>query len=84
MSDDKLARIEVIVERLEKKMDEQHAEDRAWKHGVSQCLHGERGTVVRIDRLEQSESRRTWRERTIFVALGGLIAKAISGLFSSC
>ena len=79
----KLTRIEVIVERLEKKIDTQHAEDRAFKEKVGQCLHGDRGAVVRIDRLEQAEKSRSWRERTIFVALGGLIVKALSGLFSS-
>jgi hypothetical protein len=82
MDNQKLARIEVIVERLEKKIDEQHQEDRSWKDKVGQCLHGENGVRIRVDRLEQSEKRRSWRERTIFVALFGLIAKAVSSFFS--
>ena len=36
-----------------------------------------KGLVLKVDRLEQEEKRRTWMTRSILVAVIGLIAKSL-------
>ena len=36
-----------------------------------------KGLVLKVDRLEQDEKRRTWMTRSILVAVIGLIAKSL-------
>jgi hypothetical protein len=40
---------------------------------------GDLGLKVRVDRLEQSESRRTWAFRALAVAVFGLVADFVMG-----
>ena len=52
---------------------------------VLTCLEGDGtpgnpGHKVRIDRLEQSESRRTWAFRAVVVSVFGLIVEFVVGL----
>lgn len=50
---------------------------------VLTCLEGgpsDPGLKVRVDRLEQSESKRTWTFRALVIAVFGLVADFAVGL----
>jgi len=86
MSEQRLARIETLLEHLAEKMEERTAQsDERWGT-VHRTLFGDgngyKGMMVRIDRMEQSEKNRVWRERALMTTVIGLLAKAVFGMLT--
>ena len=81
MNDERLARIETLLEHLTEKMESSHAlSDERWKT-MHRTMFGDgngyKGLLVRFDRIEMAEKARTWRERTLAGAVIALAARTI-------
>jgi len=79
MTDERLARIEALLEHLAEKIEARSREsDERW-HDIKRTVYGDgngyKGLLVRLDRLEQAASARQWRERALITAVIGLLAK---------
>ena len=77
MSDERLARIEALLERLTARVEEHIAKTDETDRTVRS---GERSLLVRIDRLEQSGERQRWLVRSVIAAVVVLAVRAVSGL----
>lgn len=77
-------RVVVLLEALTKQVGDQAREDGAWRQRVDLLTHGDgngnRGMLVRIDRLEQSAERARWTIRTLVGSVLALAGKTISGM----
>lgn len=76
----RLARIETLLEKLTEAVEERQKEsDERWRD-IRRTVYGDgngyRGLLVRIDRMEQAEKGRTWRERLMIVTIVGLLVEA--------
>lgn len=80
--EERLARIETLLETMTEKLDRQHAYALQRANRLDQTVYGDgngnKGMVVRVDRLERDSSRRTWRERLIMATVIALLVKTIS------
>lgn len=94
MDEQRLARIEAQQERtiamlqgLTEKVDERIAQSAAWRARVERTVYGDgngnKGHNLRIDRLEQAQERRTWRERWILGLVAALACRALYDLLTA-
>ena len=78
-NDERLARIETLLEGMDKKLDEAHVrQDRV--NRVLWGVNGAPGVLVRLDRVEQGRKAGTWVLRTVVVAVVGIAAGLLTGL----
>jgi hypothetical protein len=81
MMEERLARIETLLQHLTEKVTSHQADNDARCTRMERTLFGDgngyRGMLVRMDRLEQDAERRTWRERAIVGAMILLVAKQL-------
>ena len=80
MSEQRLAKIETLLENIDKKLEDtekQHSELRRSIYGDG---NGFKGMLVRMDRLEQSSAARTWRERAFLTVVIGLVLRELHSL----
>lgn len=78
-------RTNVLLEALEKRIDEKSEEGRDFRRSTAQTFNGDGsrvGLLTRIDRLEQAHGRQKWLGRTTVGALIALAVSAVWGMFS--
>lgn len=75
--DERLRLVEVQVARLATA-----TERMLGQHDDILTENGREGLVVRMDRLEQVEKKRTWTIRALVTGLVALVGRVIYGLFS--
>jgi hypothetical protein len=79
ISEARLVRIETKLDALIEKVDSHEQATKSRSDKLERILHGDGGrpgVLMRVDRLEQDQERRTWRERALFGIILGLLAKA--------
>jgi hypothetical protein len=83
LTEERLARIEVLLENLTNTVAGHQREALTHYLRLENTMYGDgngqRGMVVRMDRLEQESERRVWRDRAIIVAVLSLLARTIVG-----
>ncbi len=84
MSEERLARIEALLEHLTEKFEDQAEQTNRWRSRTDLTLHGDgnghRGLIVRIDRLEQAQCQTQKahdRHRKLLVTVIGAIVVLI-------
>ena len=81
--EDRLARIETLLEYLTEKLTKHQREVDQRAARVERTVYGDGnghcGMVVRLDRLEQDTERRVWRERAVIITVLGMLVKDILG-----
>lgn len=82
-TEERLARIEVLLENLTAKVGAHQQEALSHYHRLEKTMYGDgsgqQGMVVRVDRLEQESARRVWRERALVTAVLALLGRMIVG-----
>jgi hypothetical protein len=82
-TEERLARIEVLLENLTSKVGVHQQEAAGHYQRLERTMYGDgngyKGMVVRMDRLEQESERRVWRDRAVVAAVLGLLSKTILG-----
>lgn len=85
-SDERLARIEILLQNLTDRVGEHQRDAIAHYNRLERTMYGDgsgtTGMVVRVDRLEQESHRRVWRERAVIAAVLAMLGRMILGLFS--
>ncbi len=84
MSDERLARIEALLEHLTETTEVRHTQfEERWRE-IRRTVYGDgngyKGMLVRIDRMEQADANRVWRERLLITAVIGLVLRTIHTL----